>query len=243
MSELASAYGNVWSAKVENGALLRKRISEIINSCRSERGGFTRHFFECFHVDVPRSFAIPPGWKSHLEFNVAIEEVESYARRYQQEVAAIANGTLVRKGKKKKPRQKKANRGQRQENKTPPPEPEHFFPRKARKSKQGIIRYLVKQAKMYGHCAREQREQMRKDFLAKPRNFYLGASCVACGARAEVRHHVRPLGHGGDNRRSNVVMLCESCHAEIHPWLEVSPSETDIINSEHLSAIAAEAGR
>ena len=46
-----------------------------------------------------------------------------------------------------------------------------------------------------------------------------GAKCWICKAPAEIRHHVRPLWRGGRNRHNNIVALCESCHATIHPWM------------------------
>jgi 5-methylcytosine-specific restriction endonuclease McrA len=40
-----------------------------------------------------------------------------------------------------------------------------------------------------------------------------------CGKIAGARHHIIALGKGGDNRKRNIVSLCNECHAEIHPWL------------------------
>lgn len=49
--------------------------------------------------------------------------------------------------------------------------------------------------------------------------------CYVCGARAALRHHVKPLAGGGRNKRNNIVPLCQSCHADIHPHLSVRSSE------------------
>lgn len=43
--------------------------------------------------------------------------------------------------------------------------------------------------------------------------------CFACGAKAAVRHHIIWVKHGGLNSKRNLVSLCRSCHAAIHPWL------------------------
>lgn len=43
--------------------------------------------------------------------------------------------------------------------------------------------------------------------------------CFVCNAKATLRHHLIQLQHGGDNSRRNLISLCKSCHAEIHPWL------------------------
>lgn len=45
--------------------------------------------------------------------------------------------------------------------------------------------------------------------------------CFVCiEAAAGVRHHIFLLHHGGDNRKRNLVSLCNDCHADIHPWLK-----------------------
>ena len=44
-------------------------------------------------------------------------------------------------------------------------------------------------------------------------------TCFVCGERAQVRHHIIWLKHGGHNWRSNIVFICRKCHAEVHPWL------------------------
>ncbi len=48
-----------------------------------------------------------------------------------------------------------------------------------------------------------------------------GALCWACGKDKHIiRHHVIPLQNGGGPQVvKNVVMLCEYCHADVHPWL------------------------
>ena len=46
------------------------------------------------------------------------------------------------------------------------------------------------------------------------------ARCWCCGSKAECRHHIIQLQHGGLNSRKNLVSLCFTCHAEIHPWLK-----------------------
>jgi 5-methylcytosine-specific restriction endonuclease McrA len=40
--------------------------------------------------------------------------------------------------------------------------------------------------------------------------------CTACGSTEQLEaHHVIPLHHGGDNRVSNGVTLCKSCHKAV----------------------------
>lgn len=55
--------------------------------------------------------------------------------------------------------------------------------------------------------------------------------CWACRSfEALVSHHVIQLQHGGNNDVRNIVLICEWCHAAIHPWLrapEPSPEVTE----------------
>lgn len=53
-------------------------------------------------------------------------------------------------------------------------------------------------------------------------------ACFVCAKRAEVGHHVIQLQHGGTNDVFNIVPICESCHADIHPWLP-----TEAMTDEH----------
>lgn len=48
----------------------------------------------------------------------------------------------------------------------------------------------------------------------------IGSPCFACGANGFNRHHIIQLQNGGINSRRNLVILCDDCHAEIHPWLK-----------------------
>lgn len=45
----------------------------------------------------------------------------------------------------------------------------------------------------------------------------LGATCANCGATEFIEyHHIVPLSHGGTNRISNIVPLCQECHFKAH---------------------------
>jgi 5-methylcytosine-specific restriction endonuclease McrA len=66
-------------------------------------------------------------------------------------------------------------------------------------------------------------ETKRKAFDSKvQKSRYLRfGKCFLCYQDAYlVRHHIVWLSNGGGNEKSNVVTLCEYCHAEIHPWLK-----------------------
>lgn len=64
-------------------------------------------------------------------------------------------------------------------------------------------------------------KELRKEFqdpaFRKAMVECLGASCVNCGATEFIEyHHIVPLTNGGTNRISNIVPLCQSCHAKAH---------------------------
>jgi hypothetical protein len=56
----------------------------------------------------------------------------------------------------------------------------------------------------------ELREQVFK------RDKYQCQNCGATGVRVNC-HHIVPLNKGGTNQLSNLITLCEKCHAKIHP--------------------------
>lgn len=43
--------------------------------------------------------------------------------------------------------------------------------------------------------------------------------CFVCSGPASARHHIVQLQNGGINSKKNIVSLCATCHAKIHPWL------------------------
>lgn len=63
------------------------------------------------------------------------------------------------------------------------------------------------------------------------RDSWLGSAghgmCRACGRwRDRIWHHIMPLMNGGSNNRHNRLRICEECHAQIHPHLDV-PGRTN----------------
>ena len=44
--------------------------------------------------------------------------------------------------------------------------------------------------------------------------------CAVCMNQPNVRHHIVQIQNGGLNNRKNLMLLCNPCHAEIHPWLK-----------------------
>lgn len=58
----------------------------------------------------------------------------------------------------------------------------------------------------------------------KHKKLDLAGNCVVCGASADVRHHIIQLQKGGTNGPQNLVLLCDPCHEEIHPWLKTASS-------------------
>jgi len=69
-------------------------------------------------------------------------------------------------------------------------------------------------------------EQLRYQFVTdhvKRRRHPRGLACFACHDEIDkyhfARHHILALSRWGNNRRINIVTLCQSCHEEVHPWL------------------------
>lgn len=58
--------------------------------------------------------------------------------------------------------------------------------------------------------------------LIKQKRFPKRVACFACHdlQTKRQRHHIIQLQHGGDNRKTNIVIVCKNCHADIHPWLK-----------------------
>ena len=54
-----------------------------------------------------------------------------------------------------------------------------------------------------------------------------GAKCLVCGEPGQHRHHVISLANGGHNGQDNIVVLCEWCHQDIHPFM-AKKSEIDL---------------
>lgn len=84
--------------------------------------------------------------------------------------------------------------------------------------------YKLKRLKQFaevvisGSNKKSKRRRLRERFVYS--NFRLERVCFACAEPATVRHHIIQLQHGGTNVATNLLPLCEECHADIHPWLK-----------------------
>jgi HNH endonuclease len=58
------------------------------------------------------------------------------------------------------------------------------------------------------------------------RNARLGlrvfGDCRVCSNDAKHRHHIIQVKNGGPNKLKNLILLCQACHCEIHPWMTVT---------------------
>jgi len=52
--------------------------------------------------------------------------------------------------------------------------------------------------------------------------------CYVCNQKAEHRHHIVLLKHGGTNIKENLVGLCELCHTVLHPWMVATQDEMEL---------------
>lgn len=81
------------------------------------------------------------------------------------------------------------------------------------------LKFLKEMAELdLGKRPRKQIRLVRKQF--RKRHIYLGGKCATCPNLATVRHHIIQLQYGGRNRRYNIILICDDCHAIIHPWLQ-----------------------
>ena len=73
-------------------------------------------------------------------------------------------------------------------------------------------------------------EQLKRQVLKRD-----GYRCTRCGANNLPLHvhHKRSLSHGGTNRLSNLISLCEYCHSLKHPWLKTTGARPAHISNEH----------
>jgi 5-methylcytosine-specific restriction endonuclease McrA len=68
----------------------------------------------------------------------------------------------------------------------------------------------------------ERREKFNRHKKSK-RLLKKGAKCWVCKRQDKlVRHHMIQLQHGGENWKQNLVVICEGCHAEVHPWMDAT---------------------
>ncbi len=92
-------------------------------------------------------------------------------------------------------------------------------------NKEHKIEALQKMAALVLEYRRQQPiEKRREVFDSVKKNLCrqkIGAPCFGCSHPGFNRHHIIQLQNGGINSRRNLVILCDDCHAEIHPWLTV----------------------
>lgn len=88
-----------------------------------------------------------------------------------------------------------------------------------------IIEQLVIDANKYPFVSEKQRLFARQEYkkYIRPRVYKecnsIDKMCF-CGAEADCIHHVRPLSRGGSNDYSNLIFICNECHAQVHKWLK-----------------------
>src|SRR5688572_23296279 len=57
--------------------------------------------------------------------------------------------------------------------------------------------------------------------LAAQAKFLYGGHCQICGLTQPLDvHHMRPPGQGGEDTLDNLVVLCRSCHVDVHGLAE-----------------------
>jgi hypothetical protein len=73
----------------------------------------------------------------------------------------------------------------------------------------------------FGTIAPKFQPLIRAEFDKNKRNWLkLKGICAVCYAVPNVRHHIVQIQNGGLNNPKNLMLLCNPCHAKIHPWLQ-----------------------
>lgn len=70
-----------------------------------------------------------------------------------------------------------------------------------------------RQTKAENESARSNMSWIKRQLVRKR-----GKHCQACGDEPDViiAHHVRRIMDGGNNDESNIMLVCEQCHKDIH---------------------------
>ena len=59
---------------------------------------------------------------------------------------------------------------------------------------------------------------------------YFKRPCFNCNSSPVIRHHIIALKNGGDNRKKNIIPLCDGCHNRVHPWLMIQKRNNQMDN-------------
>lgn len=65
--------------------------------------------------------------------------------------------------------------------------------------------------------------QLRKQFVNmgwKYLHLSIAETCATCNNPPQERHHVIPVCFGGIATALNLILICNACHDEIHPWMK-----------------------
>jgi len=50
-------------------------------------------------------------------------------------------------------------------------------------------------------------------------------SCQVCGGKSTCQRHIILLKNGGSDKRKNRINICDTCHAQIHDWMDTPKPE------------------
>jgi hypothetical protein len=57
------------------------------------------------------------------------------------------------------------------------------------------------------------------DKRRKARRKWKGRRCLVCAEFGFHIHHIIQVQNGGNSRNDNLILLCDKCHGNIHPWI------------------------
>lgn len=70
--------------------------------------------------------------------------------------------------------------------------------------------------------------------LVKSRHHF---ECAWCGVKHTERHHILYFGKGGEHTEENLILLCPTCHTEVHSAnSKISVDDLNLRKSTHLKA-------
>lgn len=93
----------------------------------------------------------------------------------------------------------------------------------SRETRLYMLKEMAKKAYKVSSVALDERAKTMRGYWDERKNKYFrlrDQRCGACYDPATVRHHIVPLANGGGNHGMNLIPLCDTCHAEIHPWMK-----------------------
>lgn len=83
------------------------------------------------------------------------------------------------------------------------------------RGKEEVLRELIRLSNYVCDNPDKKAHQRFRDNFDSLKKTWKWQYCFACGGRAQVRHHIILIKHGGSNSGKNIARICRTCHADI----------------------------